>query len=77
MKAKENALNDFIEMTKKSWTFGRLTEKEKNAFLSMDFQIFLFGSYKQRFYILHGVYSAFLDGCGYSGPNWRESHDEQ
>ncbi len=73
MKIKENAINDFNELIKNSWTYNRMTKEEKlkwNEVLSNCFDIN--GSYDQRIHCLHKVYTAFLIGIGYTGWKWRE-----
>ena len=79
-KAKENALSDFMELTRHSWTYQRMTEEEKTrcekalrSAASLDIQ----GSYSQRYGALNGVYYAFLLGIGYTGALWREPHPEE
>ena len=71
----ENAIRDFVDMITKSWTWKKMTYEE----LTKCLQLFLWGnlraaikgSYKQRFEICHAIYSAYLAGIGYDGPNWR------
>ena len=72
---KEAALDDFRGFIMRSWTYERLTdaEREKLAeFLNGPRAYCVSGSYKNRWSILLAIYGAFLDGCGYSGPNWRD-----
>lgn len=75
-KIKENAMNDFLEMIKKSWTYQKLSEKEviklNDAFQWCIDQKMIFGSYKQRMNILQCIYNSFLNGLGYNGWNWRK-----
>lgn len=79
-KLKENVLNDFIIMIKKSWTYEKLTDKEKSflekAFNDYRTQNILKGTYKQRWEILQGIYAAFLHGVGYTDFNWRNTNKE-
>lgn len=75
-KIKENALNDFIEMIKISWTYKKLTQEEINR-LTLTWecvknQKMIIGSYEQRWKILLGIYHTFLIGVGYTGFDWRE-----
>ena len=79
-KPKEKAFPDFLEMTRHSWTYDRMTDDEKTrcekalrSAASLDIQ----GSYNQRYNALNGVYYAFLLGIGYSGALWREPHPEE
>lgn len=77
---KENAFSDFMEMTRNSWTYGRMTEDEKKR-LAKAFEWVdccgLVGTYKQRFAILHIAYNAFLQGIGYTNYNWREPNPDE
>jgi hypothetical protein len=74
-KDKLNACADYIEMTRNSWTWDRMTEDEReNCLYALEWanNHSLFGNYPQRWNILHGVYTAFLAGLGYThDPNWR------
>lgn len=79
-KDKENALKDYLEMIKKSWTWARLTEKERKTFEEWlhKARYELKGSYKQRWEILGNYYTMFLLGTGYDNPlNWRETEQER
>lgn len=77
---KENAINDFYNMILNSWTYNRLTKTEKNNFNETmnhtKTKKALKGTYEQRWEILQAIYGAFLYGCGYDGPNWRESDEK-
>ena len=74
---KENALVLYLAMTCKSWTFNRMTAREKenciNTFLYSSKQGFIKGNYETRWNIMHAIYSAFLAALDYdSDPaNWR------
>lgn len=77
MKNKNNATTDFINMILKSWTWEKLTEQERNRFLTLlSEERFskkrIIGTYKQRYEILNGFYEMFLEGCGYKPDGWRE-----
>ena len=74
-KDKEKALSDYVEMTKKSWTYARFTEKEKENFQNLidwitESQI-LKGAYVQRWDQMYIVYSAFLHALEYNPYDWR------
>lgn len=78
---KENALQDFISMIKKSWTYAKLTNDEKEnlniAFSDLRVANALRGNYKQRWDILHSIYASFLYGVGYRNEvNWRSAGEE-
>lgn len=74
---KENALPLFWDMTLHSWTYGRMTEKERQrlqeTFINANENGQIFGSYRQRWTICKGIYNAFLAGLGYDGFMWREN----
>ena len=79
-KPKEKAFPDFLEMTRNSWTYQRMTEEEKcrcekalRSASSLDIQ----GSYSQRCGALNAVYYGYLLGIGYTGALWREPHPEE
>lgn len=77
MKDKENVVIDFNKMIKKSWTYAKLTECEKDKWrcILTDVRLSnsLKGTYNQRWEILNLAYASFLYGVGYTGFNWRES----
>lgn len=74
---KEKAYNDFFEMIKTSWTFQKLTEKEKENLRDILFSVrlenALKGTYKQRRAVLDAIYFAFLKGLNYEPIGWREN----
>lgn len=79
-KPKEKAFSDFLEMTRHSWPYHRMTEEEKSrcekalrSAASLDIQ----GSYSQRYSALNGVYYGYLLGIGYTGALWREPNPEE
>lgn len=77
---KEFSVMDYVEMTRKSWTWGRMTDEEREnclyAFQWAD-EHSMIGSYKQRWNTCHAIYTAFLAGLGYTrGANWREDRKE-
>lgn len=73
MKSKEYARGDFINVIKSSWTWGRMTEPEREHFLKMFNKTEkAIGNYHQRIEYYNAIYTAFLYGLGYSGFNWRE-----
>lgn len=79
MKEKENALNDFWEMIQKSWTYEKMTDKEKSKLIELLMnertKKATKGDYKTRYIILNAMYNAFLYGIGYDGFNWRSDSD--
>ena len=65
-------VEEFYEGLKKSWTWERLTEKEKQKFNKMNVLDRLKGNNNQRIDSLNLIYHAFLLGLGCDSPNWRE-----
>lgn len=75
-KDKENAVSEYLEMIKKSWTWGRLTESERTAFLdSVEWSIdqnVIVGTWKQRWMICQALYTTLLYALDYKPFGWRE-----
>lgn len=69
---------DYINrVIKKSWTWARLTEKERERFLSMEHEFnSIKGRKEQRIEWLMTIYTAFLTALGYDNYNWREPNKE-
>lgn len=80
MKDKENIVNNYNRMTVESWTYGRMTQEEKdkwNKLLETNRILeTLKGTYNQRWEILNSIYYAYLLGIGYDSPNWRSTKEE-
>lgn len=74
-RTKENAISDFMEMISHSWTWNRLTEDEKQRFSNSIYSTKVKGNYSQRWEVLHGFYSFFLEGVGYKPIGWRETDE--
>lgn len=77
MKPKEQAIKDFREMIRISWTRQRFTEREKENLDSMLLWVEqaerLTGNYNQRWEQLNNLYNAFLYALDYKALGWRES----
>ena len=77
---KENATSIFMHVIYKSWTYDRMTEKERERLESAvdfaEFQGMIKGTFETRWKILQAVYNAFLIGIGYDGATWREPNPE-
>lgn len=68
-----NIVDEYIEtVIKHSWTWNRLTVKERQAFLSLGVFDKIKGNNNQRIEQLNSIYIAFLAGCGYDSFKWRE-----
>ena len=73
---KENALAHFLAMTCRSWTFGRMTQEEKerciNAFLWAAEQGHIKGNFQARWDTMQAIYYAFLNALGcHDAFDWR------
>ena len=81
VKAKENAYTDWFEMIFNSWTWERLTDDERAAFVDQmdswcNYRGLLIGTYRQRWEILCEMYHVYLLGIGYKPIGWRENAEE-
>lgn len=79
-KPKEKAFPDFLEITRISWTYQRMTAEEKHrceAALSSKQAQQIHGTYRQRFAAYNAIYRGYLIGIGYDGPLWREARREK
>ena len=76
MENKMEVLDKFKEMTINSWTYARLTTEEVdrlNKILeSNTLKKILKYSDNHKWEVLHEIYHAFLEGCGYDGQTWRD-----
>ena len=78
MKNKESVIKEYLEMIKKSWTWAKLTDEEKECFENFlashpMVEKAVKGNYKQRWNVLETIYYAFLLGCGYGNKvDWRD-----
>lgn len=67
------AVPDYIEnVLKKSWTWARLTEEERQRFLSMEVFDEIKGNDRTRIEWLSTIYNAYLTALGYKPIGWRE-----
>lgn len=69
-------LDRFREMIVNSWTYAKLTTEEADhlnkIFESNTLKRTLKYSDNHKWEVLQQIYHAFLEGCGYDGPTWRE-----
>ena len=77
---KENALDNFYENIKKSWTYKRLTKEERER---LEITLFspvvvnnLKGTYGQRYRMLLAIYHSFLMALDYKPIGWREEEKD-
>lgn len=79
--SKEFALYDFMEMIKRSWTWGRMTEDEHKRYLEAVERGFelgqIKGSYKDRWDALRLTYSMFLAALEYEPSGWRDKENKK
>lgn len=75
-KDKEQALDDFLNNICKSWTYARLTHKERQQVIDSLCKSHLYGTYIQRWQHLHDIYDAFLNALDYKPSGWRETWRE-
>lgn len=78
MVEKDNAIDDYcVNVIKKSWTWERLTDKEKSEFIdrinTYQRERFIQGTTKQRRQITMLLYDTYLYGLGYGSEpiSWR------
>ena len=78
-KNKNNVVCDFLSFVGHSWTWEKLTPKEKEIFKNSIVSInsrnekdnSIKGTYKQRWKILNDFYYMFLNALNYNGFQWR------
>ena len=74
---KDNALWHYLAMTCNSWTFGRMTKKEREGcvktFLESSRRGLIRGDYRTRWNTMNAIYAAFLSALGYEDDpgDWR------
>lgn len=69
--------NYFQNVIKKSWTWAKLTEEEKQRFIDMSVFDRIKGNDKTRVEWLNTIYKAFLSALGYTAIGWRETEEEK
>lgn len=75
-KKQKNAIDDYFRnVIKKSWTWNRLTEEERQRFINNSDIEKISGSDKMKVEWFNSLYHAFLLGLGYYPVNWRENTD--
>ena len=72
------AVNDYLDMQKKSWTWAKMTQGEQEKFIELlehpCSSTVIKGTYKQRYEACQALYHAYLAGLGYTS-NWRDGVD--
>lgn len=79
-KEKENAIKDFNNMIKKSWTYGKMTTEERERWgrvlESVQTREAVKGTYSNRWEVLQAIYNSYLLALDYCW-NWREEDQER
>lgn len=77
MKDKNLAKQEYLEMIKKSWTWAKLTEKEREKFSELlehpCSAVVIRGNYNQRWEACEALYHTYLEGLGYKPLDWRDN----
>ena len=80
---KEKSLIEYRDMIKKSWTYDRMAQEEKDNIMDVlsynNIQTIeaLKGTKKQCWAILQAIYSSFLAALNYKPTGWRETEEEK
>lgn len=77
MKNSDAVENYFQNVIKKSWTWERLKEEEKQRFIDMNVFDRTKGNEKTRIEWLNTIYEAFISALGYKAIGWRETEEER
>ena len=73
-----NIVDKYInEVITKSWTWDKLTQKERQRFLNMDVFYRIEGNDNTKIEWLMTIYEVFLIALGYKIIGWRESEEEK
>ena len=77
MKDKELAKQEYLEMIKQSWTWAKLTEKEREKFSELlehpCSAVVIKGNCNQRWNACEALYHTYLEGLGYDPLEWRDA----
>ena len=76
MKHSDVVENYFQNVIKKSWTWQRLTNEERERFINMKVFDKIKGNDKTRIEWLNTIYTAFLFALGYQPIGWREDTED-
>lgn len=73
---KDNTLDLYIDMIKNSWTYDRMTNKEKSNIIDIFYSAQTLNTLKytknHKWEILQAIYNSYLIGIGYTDYKWRE-----
>lgn len=77
MKKQSTVVKDYIEnVLKKSWTWQRLTEEERQRFINMNVFDNIKGNDNTRIEWLYTIYHSFLCALDYKPIGWRETEED-
>lgn len=72
-----SVVEDYLqEVIKKSWTWDKLTEEERQRFMNMNVFYKIKGNDKTRIEWLNTIYHSFLSALGYKPIGWREDKEK-
>ena len=78
MKKYSNAVEDYLQrVIKRSWTWEKLTEEERQRFIRMNVFDRIKGNDATRVEWLNTIYQAYLTALGYKTIGWREESELQ
>lgn len=78
MKKYSNAVEDYLQrVIKRSWTWEKLTEEERQRFIRMNVFDRIKGNDATRVEWLNTIYQAYLTALGYKPIGWREESELQ
>ena len=66
----------FHDVIKKSWTWARLTEEERQRFIDMNVFDRIKGNDQTRVEWMQTIYQSYLTALGYKPIGWREMEEE-
>ncbi len=76
---KEQVIEKFAKMIEQSWTYEKMTKKEKENWQrvinSSRLEKAVKGTTKQRWETLQAIYESFLFALGYENGLWREKEE--
>ena len=72
MKYSDTVENYVQNVIKKSWTWAKLTDEERERVINMNVFDRIKGNDKTRVEWLNTIYTAFLSALGYQPIGWRE-----
>lgn len=76
MKKYSNVVENYFQnVIKKSWTWERLTNEERQRFIDMDVFDRIKGNDQTRIEWLNTIYQAFLAALDYKPIGWRETEE--